>query len=521
MARAKLIGPGIWIQRLADGRAEPLPNLDADARLVGWSRDGTELAVRSPRGLLAIRLEGGLVRTLAPITSGPIPAWGENHALVGGETGIRAITLGTGAARELIGGLTLRPRFLPDGRRFLYSANAFAGPGNPDGLYMSSVDAPNDRRLILSKRSSGVYADGHLFFVEDGTLFGQPFDLARAELSGTPVPVLDGVQYFHPNGAAPFDVGGGTIAYATPPPDDAAIWVDRSGAVTGKLSSPGLFTNVRISPDGTRAVYYQRDRRRGTGDIWLQDLARHTTVRLTNDEWSEYSLIWSADGKLLTYRTDRDGPPDVYVLDVDSGTPPRKLYATSDVDNPMAWLPGGRWLVGNPTETVVVRLDGTREGTIPNLQLTRPVATSPDGRWLALTTTESGEANVYVQPLGRPGLRVRISRDGGHRPVWSRDGRSVYFASGRRVFQCAVGAGDTFSFDPPTTVFTLDRNIADFDVSPDGQRFLVQLAPPSDFLPYRVMVNWRAVMGGLYGRRGRRRSPLLLLRRAVRPGATA
>lgn len=485
---------GIWIQRLAEGRAEQISNLDADAVLVGWSRDGTELAVRSPRGLLAIRLEGGLVRTLAPSTSGPIQTWGENDALWGDEDGLRALALGTGAARDLIGGPTLRPRFLPDGRRFLYSTNAAAAPGNPDGLYLSSVDAPNDRRLILPKRSSGVYADGHLFFVEDGTLFGQPFDLARAELAGPAAPVLDGVQYFHPNGNSPFDVGGGTIAYRTPPPDDAAIWVDRSGAITGKLSRPGLYNNVRISPDGTRAAYYQRDRRRGTGDIWLQDLARHTTVRLTNDEWSENYLMWSADGRSLAYGSDRDGPPDVFVLDVDSGTPPRKLYAASGVDYPLAWLPGGRLLTWSQARTVVVRPDGTLEENIPDLQLPRYVATSPDGRWVAMPGREGGETNVYVEPLGRRGLRVRVSSNGAFHPVWSRDGHGLYFASGRRLMQCAVRAGEIFACDPPTIVFSLDREIFEYDVSPDGQRFLVLQSAPSDFLPWRVMVNWRAAM---------------------------
>ena len=355
----------LWTQRLADGRATEIPNLDADARLFGWSRDGTELAVRTSRGIVAIRLDGfnrPAARTRG--AGGDHQHVGEGDVLFGTEQGIRAISLGTGAARDLVKGMALRPRFLPDGRRFTYTSRAEGAQGNPDGLYVSSVDAPATRRMILPKRLSGAYADGYLFFVEDGTLFGQPFDVSRAELSGSPVPVLDGVRYFHPNGDATFDVGGGTIVYGTRPPDDSPIWVDRRGAVTGKLGAAGLYQEPRISPDGRRVVYSRFDRRRGTGDLWLQDLARHTTVRLTNDEWSEARIEWSRDGKTIAYRSDRDGPPDVLVQDVDAGTPPRTLYATPGVDDPVSWLPGDRLLVQTSTQFRVIKSDGTIDDTI-------------------------------------------------------------------------------------------------------------------------------------------------------------
>ena len=485
-------------QRLADGRATEIPNLDADARLFGWSRDGTELAVRTARGIVAIRLDGSIVRPLVPgAEEATINTWGESDVLFGAEQGIRAIAIGTGAARDLVKGMALRPRFLPDGRRFMYTSRAEAAQGNPDGLYVSSVDAPAIRRMILAKRSSGAYADGYLFFAEDGTLFGQPFDVTRAELSGSPVPVLDGVRYFHPNGAATFDVGGGTIVYATPPPDDSPVWVDRRGAVTGKLGAAGLYLEPRISPDGRRVVYSRFDRRHGTGDLWLQDLARHTTVRLTNDEWSEAHVKWSRDGRTIAYRSDRDGPPDVVVQDVDAGTPPRTLYATPGVDNPVSWLPGDRLLVQTSTQFRAIKSDGTIDDTITVSANIRGgfITASPDGRWLALTALENGKLEIYVQPLGRPGPVVRVSADGGAGPVWSADGRWLYFSSGRTVMQAAVHAGgEAFAADPATVVFSFEREIADFHVSPDGQRFLVLPSAPPDFRPYRLLVNWRAAL---------------------------
>ena len=306
------------------------------------------------------------MRPLAP--TGDLPSapstWGEGEILVGSNAnGLRALATGTGSIRQLTTGLALRPRFLSDGRRFIYtSSQAPDTPGNPRRAVSIEPGRTGERRLILGKRSSALYTDGSLLFVEDGTLFAQPFDLSRAELSGSAMPVLDGVRYFHPNGAADFHVGGGTIAYRTPAPDeDPGARIDRRGAITGKLGEPGLYREPQLSPDGTRVVYGRDDRRHSTGDIWLQDLTRHTAIRLTNDEWSEARLLWSPDGRRIVFRMDRDGPPDVYELDTEAGTPPRKLYATPTVDNPIGWLPGERLLVQSDARLVVIRSDGSIE----------------------------------------------------------------------------------------------------------------------------------------------------------------
>jgi Tol biopolymer transport system component len=481
-----------WVQGLSDGRTVEVPNLEADVRVFGWSQDGTEIIGRSSRGVVAVRVDGWLVRPLTPSLGATVTAVGDRELLVGGEAGIRAFAFGTAAARELLSGLALRPKFLPDGRRFLYTSRADTkNQGNPDGLYLSSVDAPQERRLILSKRSSAVYASGSLLFVDGGTLFAQPFDLARAELSGTARPVLDGVRYFHPNGGSVFDAGAGTLVYETPRPDDSPVWIDRQGAIVGKLASPGLYAEPRISPDGTRAVYSRQDRRQGTGDIWLQDLATHTTVRLTNDEWSEAAMIWSQDGKTIAYGSDRDGPPDVYLQDVNGGAP-QKFFATDGVDYPQSWLPDGRLVVITAGRLVVVRRDGTVDETVKVRSRGVP---SPDGLWLAFSSTDGGEGGLYVEPLGGDGLRRRVAIGRVNAdPVWSRDSRWLYFASNRRMMQAAVRSGPSFASEPATVVFTLDRDIASFDVSPDGQRFLVWRSPSPDFASYRALVNWPAVL---------------------------
>lgn len=487
---------GIWIRRLDDGRAVEVPGLENSTALIDWSQDGTEIAIETERGLSAIRLEGWLARPLVPGSAAWIDSWRvDGFLLGGGPTGLHRLTIGTGEDRVIIPGLVLRPRFLADGKRFLYCAPTDTQKsGNPNGIFLGTMPDAADRRLVLPIRSTAQVVGERLLFVQEGTLFAQPFDADAARVSGRPAPVVDGVAYFYPNGYAAFDAAGNTLVYQTPQPDDTPIWFDRRGEEAGTLGSPGIYEQIRISPDGERAVVYMSDRRRGTGDLWLHDLVRGTSTRLTSDEWSELGALWSPDGKSVAYAWDRNGPPDVYVLAVDGGAAPRLVFASPGVDYAVAWLPGDRLLVQAAEQYQVVHLDGAVDETVTALPASSrwSLTVSPDGRWMAWTSVESGRREVYVEPFGRPGPRVQVSVGGGEMPAWSRDGRSLYYATEHTLFEAAVRAGATFACDPPVPVFTANAEIDSYDVTPDGQKFLVLRSPPPDFLPFNVIVNWAA-----------------------------
>jgi hypothetical protein len=204
----------------------------------------------------------------------------------------------TGQIVDVLNRFFLHARFLPDGRQVLYVGRE-SEEGSPDGIYLTSVDAPEQRRRLLPTYSTTAYADGYLLFVRDGTLLAQRFDAGRAELSGDAMPVVDGLQFLKTSGFAMFDAGAGIIAYISRAPDDAPTWFDRTGREIGRLGPPGLYGDVTISPDGTRVVASQNDRRSGTGDLWLYDISRaEPTVRqLTHDTFSEQNVVWSPDGR--------------------------------------------------------------------------------------------------------------------------------------------------------------------------------------------------------------------------------
>jgi serine/threonine-protein kinase len=484
---------GLWVQRLDRPHAERL-QVPGFTGGVTWSADGRELAAATTRGLVAVRLDNKLVRSLTSEAFEPT-SWGSaGRMLIERIDRLQFLDTGTGQITDPGLIFSIDSEFLPDGRQFLYTGRE-KDAGNPDGVYLSSIDAPTVRRRVLTGRSIVAYADGHLVFVRDGTLFAQPFDADRGETSGDAKAIVDGVTYFVPNGRAGFDAAADTIVYQTPDPDDAPVWVDRNGNESEAVGSPGLYDLVRISPDGTRAVIYQRDRRFGTGDLWLRDLARNTLTRLTNDEYSEGTVFWSPDGRSIAYSSDREGPPDVYLLDVDRGGSPQLVYRSASVDRVRAWLPNDRLMVTTAGEGArVVALNGTVDEGIKNLP-TIPTSVSPDGRWLTFGASTAGRTEISVRPVGEEGATTVVSAGGGQNPVWARDSRSLHYHTDRSIFvvrNTAPATSGRFVAGPPELVLTTSRGIRTFDATPDGQRFIVLRRPPPDFLRMHAIVNWQA-----------------------------
>jgi len=490
---------GLWIRRLDDPRAAEVQNLDGFTGAVAWSPDGTEIAASTERGVVAIRLDTGIVRSLTSDATFAPESWGLGGSILAtlGDRA-RALDVTTGEIRDVVPGLGRTASFLPDGHQFLFTGRpAGSTEGLPDAVYVGSLDSAGEPHPVLPVRTTGKFSGGYLLFVQDGTLLAQPFDLERAEVTGQPASIVDGVVFFLPNGGARFDVGGDTLTYMTHPPDDTPVWVDRTGAALDTLGSPGIYaSNPVISPDGRRVITYTVDRRQGTGDLWLHGIEREGTTKLTNDQYSKGLLGWCPDGRSIVYGWDRDGPPDVYALDVDGNSPPSLVYASEFVDYPMACLPGNRVLVRTEppvsVEYRIVTLDGRVEDQNANISRTAGGIVSPDGRWLAFTSRTAQTTEVWVQPLERQGIAVQVSRGGGQGPVWTPDGRSIYYHFRQSIYQAAVRPGGAFSIDQPVQVLSLDRDIQSFSLTPDGQRFLVLFEPPPGFSPVQVIVNWQA-----------------------------
>jgi serine/threonine-protein kinase len=362
--------------------------------------------------------------------------------------------------------------------------------------------------------------------VREGALLAVPFDLAKLEVTGGAVGVVSDVMQAGYLAGLPNDTGvmqasvsaTGTLVYLPggihPPTDYQVHQLDRSGRGEPLPIPPHDFRTLRISPDGTSMVLASVGRDRG---LWLYGFARGTFGRLASAGPS-LSPIWTRDGQRVAYAIGTSA--DTLHWTRADGRAPSELLIKSPLNLvPAAWAPGDQTLLyyaiaGSGAAAVWSKdLGDSGEpravvGTMPQMG---GVDLSPDGRWLAYHTTESGEQQVYVEAFPGPGPRIQISSTGGGSPVWRADGRELFYArpssesQPRNAGEFDVALMAVAVTPGPTTVslgqtrqlfagrYSMNNPDRGFDVSPDGQRFLMLQArrrAPDVITEMIVVQNW-------------------------------
>jgi len=378
-------------------------------------------------------------------------------------------------------------------------------------LAVLDIGSGDVERLGLASTRPVYAATGHLIFVAtDGSLRAVPFDPGSLEVVGSPVPLVEGVRV-KGAGAAEFDVSRrGHLVYARGPAFDTDaeglrrfVWVDRDGNEEPLTIPPGRYTFPRLSPDGTRLAASVS---RGEGwDLWVYDVASGAGLPLTEDDDINWIPIWSPDGRTIYFSSTSDAPQpasftgtqwygNVYSVPADGSARPTRLSDTEDNQALTGISPDGRTLVyskviDNNTRWDIMALEA-EVGAEPTPLIEGPSirgtgTVSPDGKWLAYRSTESGRWEVYVQPYPGPGARVPVSIGGGVQPVWSPDGRELFYRSlNEPTMMVATITGDvTPVVNDRTSLFSATPYLRgtgprQYHVAPDG-RFLM-LKPVND-----------------------------------------
>jgi len=409
------------------------------------------------------------------------------------------------------------PRFLPDGRHFLYLARS-AKPENT-GIFVGSLDG-SPARHVLSVDSAALYAPpGYLLFAQGPILMAQPFDTGQLRVTGEAFRVAEDVALLTQSSSGlPTPIASvsenGVLCYL----QDRAVntqltWFDRAGTRLGSLGEPGDYTNPALSPDEKSLAVGRKDAQSGTRDIWLIDVTRATPSRLTFDPADDLNPVWSPDGTRVAFSSNRKGRRDVY----------QKLATGAGSDEPMLdssqnksvedWTPDGRFVIlnleppGKGTEVWALPVppetqDSDRQ---PKPVLQGPgdrnqAQVSPDGRWVVYRSGESGRSEVYVQAFPPSGARRKISTEGGREPRWRGDARELFYLEGARLMAVDLKAGRaTVEAGVPRTLFVAPvdpqqprRNR--YVVTKDGQRFLLITPLAAMARSLNVVVNWT---GGL------------------------
>jgi Tol biopolymer transport system component/predicted Ser/Thr protein kinase len=512
-------GPGsgqLWIRALDSPTAQALPGTEGASQPF-WSPDSQFIGFFARGSLKKIAVSGEPAQTLTEAQSSNTPgasttggAWSREGVILFTanitSSAISRVPASGGAASPVTtldaSRLELAqswPRFLPDGKHFLYTT--FATGTGARGIYAASLES-KDRKLILNSPSNAIYVlPGYLLFVRQGTLMAQPFDADRLQLTGEAVPIAEGLQVSQTTGSASFTASdNGVLAYRTGTAAAALtlVWVSRNGTEQ-RLSAPAHnYTLPRLSPDGQRVAIAIEE---AESQIWLYDLSRDTLTRLTFTGTANVDPLWTPDGKRIVFKGNGNRlfwqPAD------GSGGAEELTSADLSANNaPDSWSPDGQ-------ELALTEDRATRNIWIMPLKDRKPrpfvvspsyetaPRFSPDGHWIAYASNESGRYEIFVRPYPGPGGKWQISTDGGTEPVWNPKGRELFYRNGQKLMALDYSAQPAFSAGKPRMLFegpylTTARSIPDYDVSPDGQRFLMLRAPDQAQAPAQISVvlNW-------------------------------
>jgi Tol biopolymer transport system component len=513
----------IWIRPIDAVDASPLPGTEG-ATWPFWSPDGNTLGFFAAGQLKRIDRRGGPAQVLAPASSGRGGTWSADGFILfapktngplkrvraqGGSVDDIALTMAPGDRDHRW------PRFLPDGRHFLFFIR-HADPKN-EGIYLGALDS-SERTLLVNSTSSGEYASPErLLYVVEGTLLSRKLDVAGRRLIGEPTVIATRVGTSSNFSAAVSVATNGTIAYGSRAAADALTWFDRNGNKLDTAANSARYVDFRISPTGQQVAISAVDPQTDRPDVNVLDLARPTLTRVTTSNETDASPVWAPDGTRLAFRSNRLGTQDLYTSPSYGGGD-RLFLETKSAKYPTDWSRSGLLIyqtinegrtdwdifaapAEHPTDTFP--LTNTRfneaQGQI-----------SPDERWLAYISDESGVPEVYVAPLTRPGdkpstqharmVSTHGAADAGWRgandPRWRADGRELFYVTADGTLMAvplSLRNGD-LDFGTARRLFEIGSSpiappyISEYDAMPDGSKFLVRVR--SRALPLTVLLNW-------------------------------
>lgn len=486
----------LWVRRLDADTYQEIPNSEGTTAMC-WSPDGAQLAFASAmsKKFRRVAIDGTYSMNFFDADRG-ICSWqkqGDSEAiLVWTSAGNRLLSPAGGAPAPVtlgIGGAGPHPStgalLFPGGRQLVYASAS----AQPSQVRWRSLSSGEERTLVEGIPGYNLAFSGRslLYRVED-SLIARRLDFERGEWRGEPITLTTALQGML-GGDAPFAAArNGTVAWVEEAPQ-SVIWLDRSGQRLSSALPIERPVGLRISPDGTKAAV-------SAGlppALWIHDLVRGNATRLSQ-RVDNFGAVWGPDGTRVFYGWRRDGKIELYSR-LASGAGAEEPFGAGDNRSGYGDVsPDGRSILLVRSSSLAGKISITSAQSGTETKLTDYVTGdfgvyhprfSADGRWVAYSSMESGRSEVYVESFPRGKGKWMASVGGGHSPIWNKRGGELFYydRTGRRLMSVPLSIGAEIRLGKPEPLFSVDLrptlNFSQYDVTPDGQRFLVVERPAS------------------------------------------
>ena len=510
----------LWLRSLDKLEATPLRGTD-EAFYPFWSPDGNSIAFFMQNKLWRMDLPNGSPVAICDTREPRGGTWGSGNVIVfassiagplsqvsasGGTPRVATKTSPTAAEES-----DRWPSFLPDGKHFLFlhSPNGDADPHNE--LRIGSLDGSTEQIGLQGRLYTFQYADGWLFADRDGTLQAWRFDPSSGKVSGSSVQVVDKISSDDITAMGVFSVSSqGTLIYqqGTGATGDRHDWLDATGKKLSQISDPGVYSSIRISPDGTHVATPVLEQN-GEMRLWVWDLTGSARARVTGaSDFISDVPVWSVDGRTIFYASrDHTGHEQIRVVPAD-GSQPEQTFLNIDNDTePDDTTTDGKWLLyqegkKESQSEAALKAYPLSKGPEP-FTLIDSISRASNARlkpqtndWLVYQSNASGRAEVYLTRFPHPGAKYQVSQAGGIQPVWSKDGKKLFFLdSGQKINVVDITpTADSVQIGTPKALFQtgIRHSIPTeaYDVTRDG-RFLVVNSVVESTAPVVLVTNWQ------------------------------
>ncbi len=472
------------------------PFFSHDGKWIGFSQGATELK--------KVSVTGGPAVSVVKLTAPPRGAsWGADDTIVfataGTSLGLLSVPAGGGQEpKELTKPVSgegdhLFPSILPSGRAVLFTVVSTV----PENSQVAVLDLTNGQQKILIRGGSQAeyVAPGFLVYGVAGTLRAVRFDLKTLEVQGDAVPVADGVT-MGPNASVQFAVSEtGALTYA--PGSNtiegarrSLVWLDRKGQETPIKNMPlQEYAALRLSPDNTSVATQINSVL--NSDIWVWRFKGETLEKLTLDNAGDGAPVWTPDSRRIVFRSNRTGPDYQLFWQAADGTGAVEQLTTEATNHAPMGFAGANQLLfteygkNNSNDLAMMTMDKRQRTPLVATPFEdRNATASPDGRFIAYESAKSGDFQIFVTTFPDVnGGSWQISTTGGVKPVWSSDGKELFYQKpgagqgASELYAAPIATTPAFSRGNPVKLFDfrgilISSGFPSWDVSRDGKRFI-------------------------------------------------